>query len=528
MSEHRRNEFKGHGDARSRLDRARAILLERQKDARRDLTDHARALVKTASKQDKDTEFTEKNRTSQEQAAIVPDEQESVKVARVETVFSKQKREYYARQLMYPQWMSEIPGDLTSDWFILPRPEGTRCLVVSSRGLTVSRKRNGTVLHRFPSALPDGSGPTRTRDGFCILDCIFHKPTKTYYVLDMMAWKAYSLYDSDTEFRFYWIHSKLSETSVDSVSQHNKYRFAPLPFREASPAAFSELYHPSNPKAHGFLQDGFLFYSKQTHYVLGSTPLTLLWKDSKCSPFVVDTDDGKTVSDLQVVTLSVHPADRTVRALEGEVLGVLPQEFIDKHAFQDSQLLRFFIKGVDHEAPEPSVKELVFAGEGSQSRLLADSWSKVVYQDLARTNRLITAEQLLSHLQNPPTALSGSIFDPFASFSSSGSASTAPGAMQPEVNPFSVAHFDRRVAFKESSQNAVSTSAKQNLPPWHQLAAEGKYADPDEDLPMSHSSSTSSFASASAPSSPSSSTAAFPSFSASFGVSSLGTFGNGT
>jgi snurportin-1 len=39
----------------------------------------------------------------------------------------------------------------------LPRPEGVRCLVIAAQGETVSRKRNGLVLHRFHSALPSGS-----------------------------------------------------------------------------------------------------------------------------------------------------------------------------------------------------------------------------------------------------------------------------------------------------------------------------------------------------------------------------------
>lgn len=60
----------------------------------------------------------------------------------------------------------------------MSRPAGQRCVVVSSHGTTVSRQRNGRVLHAFPSALPNGA---RTRDVsaassvFCILDCIFHE-----------------------------------------------------------------------------------------------------------------------------------------------------------------------------------------------------------------------------------------------------------------------------------------------------------------------------------------------------------------
>lgn len=79
-------------------------------------------------------------------------------------------------------------------------------------------QRDGSILHQFPSALPDGSAETRSSSNYCtlrangcllndalgfagILDCIFNKALSTYFVLDMMCWKANPLYDTDTEFR---------------------------------------------------------------------------------------------------------------------------------------------------------------------------------------------------------------------------------------------------------------------------------------------------------------------------------------
>ena len=53
--------------------------------------------------------------------------------------------------------MLDIPEDLKTNWFVLPRPEGQRALVIASRGITISRLRNGRTLHTFPSALPNGN-----------------------------------------------------------------------------------------------------------------------------------------------------------------------------------------------------------------------------------------------------------------------------------------------------------------------------------------------------------------------------------
>ena len=85
------------------------------------------------------------------------------------------------------------------------------------QGSTVSRMRNGRILHRFSSWLPGGSRRTLSgTDNYCILDCIFHEPNGTYFIMDVMCWKGYSLYDCSTEFRLYWINSKLQEEAHES------------------------------------------------------------------------------------------------------------------------------------------------------------------------------------------------------------------------------------------------------------------------------------------------------------------------
>lgn len=68
--------------------------------------------------------------------------------------------------------------------YALPRPEGQRCLVVAARGQTVARLRSGALLERFASLLPAGGpGQGGGEDCFCILDCVYHAPDQTYYIL---------------------------------------------------------------------------------------------------------------------------------------------------------------------------------------------------------------------------------------------------------------------------------------------------------------------------------------------------------
>jgi snurportin-1 len=180
---------------------------------------------------------------------------------------------------------------------VFARPAGKRCLVVSSNGLTISRARNGSILHRFPSALPNGSkrdisGPASS---YSILDCIFHEVPKpnslylsfssirlilyfltassllmsdrasdtqadeTYYIIDMICWRGYSLYDCTAEFRFFWVNSKLAETSAgDPPSTYHRYRFSAIPIYECTLEGLQAAYSGSTP----YVKDGMLFYNK--------------------------------------------------------------------------------------------------------------------------------------------------------------------------------------------------------------------------------------------------------------------------
>lgn len=81
---------------------------------------------------------------------------------------------FWAAQLMIPEWLTEIPGDLHGRWLVMPRPQGTRCLLVSSRARTCAVARNGRVLQAFASALP-GGGPYSAahKREHTVLDAIF-------------------------------------------------------------------------------------------------------------------------------------------------------------------------------------------------------------------------------------------------------------------------------------------------------------------------------------------------------------------
>ncbi|GJR63608.1 snurportin-1 [Tanacetum coccineum] len=223
-------------------------------------------------------------------------------------------RRWFASQLMLPEWMIDVPDRLNHDWYVFARPSGKRCFVVSSNGTTVSRLRNGSLLHRFPSALPNGA---KTRDrsaqSYCILDCIFHELDQTYYVIDMVCWAGISFYECTAEFRFFWMNSKLVESGAcEAPSAYHKYRFSLVPVYNCDHEGLQTAYTGVVP----YVKDGLLFYNKHAHYQMGTTPLTLVWKDDTCSQYVIDTDNkGQIPNQQQEFTISTLPLETPFWAL---------------------------------------------------------------------------------------------------------------------------------------------------------------------------------------------------------------------
>lgn len=92
-----------------------------------------------------------------------------------------------------------------------------------------------------------------------IAQSIFLQLDQTYYVIDMLCWRGYSLYDCSAEFRFFWLNSKLGETGAcNPPSKYHKYRFAAVPIYDCNEMGLQTAYAGAVPYA----KDGLLFYNK--------------------------------------------------------------------------------------------------------------------------------------------------------------------------------------------------------------------------------------------------------------------------
>jgi snurportin-1 len=317
----------------------------------------------------------------------------------------------YVSELMVPEWMIGVPDDLATQWYVVPRPQGKRCLVVANAGMVTARIRNGSQLERFTSHIPGGGRSSGQSSGhYTILDCILHKGPEgsdsrswTYYVVDCMCWNGHAVYDCATEFRLFWLQSKLSEVGADVLSRGNKRRFLPLPCFPATPDGIAAAYG----EQFGFVKDCLLFLNRETEYQAGVTPLALLWKDSHCSAYFIES---RSAGHEQIVSLVLGPAGELNTADDPPMtIGMLPPiaelqalNLESCSSLQPGDPVRCVVRALTvGDDPEETGGQIITGaavevrGRGGQARAGADSWSKIIFQYHARTEPLQVGELVM-------------------------------------------------------------------------------------------------------------------------------------
>ena len=222
-------------------------------------------------------------------------------------------------------------------WYVIPRVEGRRCLVISSRGRTVSRDKNGMVIHHFLSRLPTAARMVTVQslaihgngNDFSIFDCIYNDDTQAYYVLDVMCWKGQSFYGCTASFRFYWAQSKFGEVGISQFqldlssranlanSRRHDIAFKKdgglkpmqiylLPHYHASRESVDEIFIHGAPQ-HSISPaiDGMIFVAKSSFYEPGPlpNPLWLLWKSNICSKYFRSAAESIAYDNKRYLTL---------------------------------------------------------------------------------------------------------------------------------------------------------------------------------------------------------------------------------
>ncbi|XP_014489900.1 snurportin-1 isoform X1 [Vigna radiata var. radiata] len=394
-------------------EKRRAQSLLRQAQNRQDAQRHARFLVSTVltlpsqsyvpeSQPEPEPELQVELELTESISSSGSNSLENLDVLGASKLKAAEARKWFAKQLMLPEWMIDVPNNLAQDWFVFARPSGKRCFVVSCNGTTISRLRNGSILNRFPSALPSGARKKESgsSQSYSILDCIFHELDQTYYVIDMVCWRGYSLSDCTAEFRFFWLNSKLAESGAcEPPSYYHKYRFSLVPVYGCDSNGLQAAYSAPVP----YVKDGLLFYNKHAHYQAGITPLALVWKDENCSQYVMDTDSKGQVPNQQQVVLELQEDGKLTTSDDPPIVfGCLDGSFIQQSGLHSGCLVRFSIGegGLILMDGKLEKADLHYLGKANRARGSADSFSKVMFQYSIRHSPL-KIDVLLESVSSP-------------------------------------------------------------------------------------------------------------------------------
>uniref|UniRef100_G1NSD8 Snurportin-1 n=1 Tax=Myotis lucifugus TaxID=59463 RepID=G1NSD8_MYOLU len=183
----------------------------------------------------------------------------------------------YANQLLLQLWLLSVPSpEIAKGQAFICK---SLCCSLGEKYIVIYFREEGRVIYflffcfnKFSSLLPGGyKRNSTTAKDYTILDCIYSEAKQTYYILDVMCWRGHPFYDcQQTDFRFYWMHSKLpEEEGLGENTKLNPFKFVGLKNFPCTPESLCKVLSMDFP----FEVDGLLFYHKQTHYSPGSTPL---------------------------------------------------------------------------------------------------------------------------------------------------------------------------------------------------------------------------------------------------------------
>uniref|UniRef100_A0A7S3EF76 Snurportin-1 n=1 Tax=Rhodosorus marinus TaxID=101924 RepID=A0A7S3EF76_9RHOD len=294
--------------------------------------------------------------------------------------------------LSSPEWMNYPPARLGSEWAVAAKCEGKRCVVVAAHGATTIRTRSGRYPRKggpFTSCLPGGFESEGGKVGTTVLDCIFNpSEPNVLRAIDVMVWNDHMLYDCDFQFRYFWLRGRLVEIGAD---RDYPVKLTAVEFSTATYEAVTESYEyaKSLPGA-----DGLLFYHWQVHYVLGTTPLILQWKDANCSEYFLEGGQENESQGSRSEEMLDVPHLYTVLLCDSEgmlLTSDVPPVVVSRAeavstdrspAASEGELLRFRVLNTAqlcnvHESEVSEVAQLRIAGKASPVRTLPDSWSRV-------------------------------------------------------------------------------------------------------------------------------------------------------
>ena len=191
----------------------------------------------------------------------------------------------FSRVFMHGDSIVDVPPDLHTNWSVMLRPEGERCLAILSRGSILTlRGRNGNVLKTI--VLPFFSLDTGVFD--CVLGFDESKMKQTLYVFDIVFMNKNELCMASFDCRQFWLKSNWPFGQSPQLDEVDVPQIVLLESRSATAENISTLYHSSPP----FATDSLVFYNNASKYEFGLSDQMLVFRDASLSPYAIDTVDA--------------------------------------------------------------------------------------------------------------------------------------------------------------------------------------------------------------------------------------------
>lgn len=247
--------YKNLGKIQNKQRERRNEFLENQKSRRTDAFNKARAIL--------DDEIED------EEEEIMESEDGSNAFRQYSRRIMKLNKKYQD-QLMFSEWLIDIPDELQESWAIIACPVGKRVLVVAKDGNTRIFNKVGLLLGETKSGL-SGGGPN-SKHGMTILDCIRLKENKKFYVLDVLYASGMSFVEVEASVRFSMLESILDEANINMKQAKKRDTFSTFFIPPRCRCSKDEMTQLMNMDFE-FELDGLLFYNDKGWYTPGYTPL---------------------------------------------------------------------------------------------------------------------------------------------------------------------------------------------------------------------------------------------------------------
>jgi len=310
----------------------------------------------------------------------------------------------FSRTFMHPDTMVEIPNDLKSNWMVILRPEGERCLVVLKNNTMTLRSRNGNVIGEEFILDPFRHLARYDVDG--IFDGVL-TPNNELFIFDILLFNQNELVNSEFEFRNFFLQQNwpfLNTQGAPAIFMGEEDDttipiIRRIEAHSVTPDSLQALYESSE-----YEKDSLIFLTKSGKYENGLTNEAIFFRDECLSKYAIDSKfetgfAGDEDMDLVLVVwmkesgkIELKTWDRiTLLKFESESEAV--EKGVPKQLLKDKTKIRVSL----------NVEEFRFEKFSSTRKPFATSFNRVVDQIRKRRAKMAGDSQSLPAIFQAPS-----------------------------------------------------------------------------------------------------------------------------